>query len=96
MNPQAFRAKLKEKLRLNRLAFEGQYKEALNELMGLSRADIGKITPDGAGLETYDRLITLVKEASQHNVSQAELKENIEELGEVAVDIAKLVPRLGL
>lgn len=89
-----FRKRIKKQLEENRKAFEGIYKDGLNELLGLSKADIDKITPDTTDLEIYDGLITVVKEASRINVSQAELKNRIEELGNIAIDIAKKVPSL--
>lgn len=89
-----FRKRIKEQLEENRKAFEGTYKDELNGLLGLSKADINKITPDTTDMETYESLITIVKEASRINVSQAELKNRIEELGNIAIEIAKKVPSL--
>ena len=56
--------------------------------MGLSKAEIDAITLDMTDLEAYDQLITVVKAASSANLSQAELKSRIEELGEIAKKIA--------
>jgi hypothetical protein len=89
-----FRRRLREELRKNREAFEGAYKRELDSLLGLSREEIDRVTPDGTDLEVYDQLITVVKEASRTNVSQAELKTRIQELGDVAVSIAKKVQPL--
>ncbi|MGA1790255.1 MAG: hypothetical protein ACMUIM_02125 [bacterium] len=94
MNIEEFKQRLREKMAENRQAFEGQYKDELNGLMGLSRAEIDAITPDLTDMEIYDQLITVVKEASRMNLSQAELKSRIEELGEVAMAIAGKVPTL--
>ena len=66
----------------------------LNDLMGLSKAEIDKITPDNTDMEVYDQLITVVKEASRINLSQAHLKQRIEDLGVIAVKIAEKVPSL--
>jgi hypothetical protein len=57
--------------------------------MGLSRAEIDSITPDATDLQIYDKLIAVVKLASKHNLSQAQLVDNIKALGDVAVAIAK-------
>ncbi|HVS11986.1 MAG TPA: hypothetical protein VMS76_19130 [Planctomycetota bacterium] len=84
-----FRRRLREELRKNREAFEGTYKSELDSLLGLSREEIDRVTPDATDLEVYDQLITVVKEASRTNVSQTELKTRIQELGDVAVSIAK-------
>jgi len=95
MTPEEFREKLKKSLAENRKKFQGIYKDEINALLGLSREEIDKITPDTTDLETYDQLITVVKEASAANLSQAELKAHIEKLGTVAIEIAKKVSSLG-
>ena len=89
MTPEEFREKLKESLAENRKRFQGIYKDQINDLLGLSREEIDKITPDTTDLEVYDQLITVVKEASAANVSQAELKTHIQDLGDIAIEIAK-------
>ncbi|MCK4512370.1 hypothetical protein KAW64_11555 [bacterium] len=77
-----------------REAFRGRYRAELSELAGLSRAEIDAITPDTEDLLRYDELITVVKEASRVNLAQAQLRQEIENLGDVAVKIAKRVPIL--
>lgn len=94
MTPEEFKELLKKSLLENRKKFEGIYKDQINELLGLSREEIDKITPDTTDLEIYDQLITLVKEASAANINQAELKGHIEGLGKIAVEIAKKVGSL--
>lgn len=89
MTPEEFRKILKKSLAENRIKFQGTYKDQINELLGLSREEIDKITPDTTDLEIYDQLITVVKEASSANIKQAELKAHIEELGAIAVEISK-------
>jgi hypothetical protein len=90
----AFQADLDETLRQGRVAFQGKYRQQLDELAGLSRAEIDAITPGITDLQKYDELITVVKEASRVNLAQAQLKQQIEKLGNVAVSIAKHVPSL--
>lgn len=85
----AFKKDLKKDLSDGREAFEGEFADEIAELLGLSREEIDAITPDGTDLQEYDRLITVVKTASRHNLSQAELVTNIRKLGDVAVAIAK-------
>lgn len=85
----AFKRDLKKDLEAGREAFEGKYANELNALMGLSREEIDAITPDATDLQEYNRLISVVKQASKHNLSQAQLAANIKALGEVAVSIAK-------
>jgi hypothetical protein len=90
----AFRKKLQERAEANRQAFNGVFREEIEQLLGLSREEIDQIRPDATDLETYDQLITVVKEASSANISQAELKDRITELGEVAIKIARRIPKL--
>jgi len=94
MTPKEFKARLRQKMIENRQAFEGEYKDQLTDLMGLSKTEIGEITPDSTDLEVYDQLITVVKEASRINLAQADLQSRIEELGDTAIKIAERVPSL--
>ena len=94
MNIEEFKRHLEQKMIENRQAFDGQYKNQINDLMGLSKSEIDLITPDSTDMEAYDQLITIVKEASRINLSQAQLKQRIEELGTIALDIARKVPSL--
>ena len=94
MDIEEFKRKLREKMAENRQAFDGEYKNQINDLMGLSRSEVDAITPDTTDMEIYDQLITVVKEASRVNLTQAQLKQRIEELGEIAVKIAAKVPSL--
>jgi tRNA U54 and U55 pseudouridine synthase Pus10 len=77
-------------------SFNGKYSEALDQLTGLSKEEINAVTPGTEDLRTYSALIKVVEEASRKNVTQAELVEDIKELGEVAVKIAKKIPYLAL
>jgi hypothetical protein len=75
----------------NRQAFEGTFATEIEGLLGLSRAEIDAITPDGTDLAVYADLIEVVKDASRKNLSQADLKRRIRALGEVSVRIANKV-----
>jgi vesicle coat complex subunit len=75
-------------------AFNGTYGNELNALMGLSKDEIDSVTPDTTDLQMYSILVEVVKDASRKNLSQAKLVENIKELGDLAVKIAKKVPQL--
>ena len=57
-------------------------------------AEIDAITPDATDLQVYDQLMAAVKQASRHNLSQAQLSENIKALGDIAVAIAKKSAKL--
>jgi hypothetical protein len=91
---EAFKRDLKRDLKDGREAFEGKYAKELESLMGLSRDEIDAVTPGKADLEAYDQLISVVRLASKHNLSQAQLVGNIKKLGKVAVSIAKKSSKL--
>lgn len=93
-DPSEFKRRLKEQLKTSREAFDGQYKDELAQLAGLSRMEIDAIAPGITDLQTYDALMALVKEASRVNLEQARLAAEIKKLGSVAVVIAKKVPAL--
>lgn len=89
-----FRERLEQRARQNRAAFIGLYKKEINQLHGLSKEEIDAITPDNTDMEVYAQLIEIVKDASATNESQAALKEQILELGDIAIQIAKKIPSL--
>ncbi len=89
-----YRARVRAALKRSDEAFAGEYRQEIEGLLGLSRAEIDAITPGVSDLETYDRLLTVVKQASRVNLAQAQLKSRIEEMGDLAVRIARKVPRL--
>ena len=90
----AFEADLDATLERGHEAFRGEYGTELNELFGLSREEIDEITPGIIDLQIYDELISVVKEASRVNLSHVLLKQRIERLGDIAVEIARRVPSL--
>jgi hypothetical protein len=90
----AFENDLDDTIRRGREAFSGKYSKQLNDLAGLARSDIDAIAPGITDLQKYDELISVVKEASRANLAQAELKNQIQKLGDIAVTIAKRVPSL--
>lgn len=75
------------------MAFNGVYKKELDKLTGLSRSEIDSITPDTEDLRVYSVLVKVVENASKENLSQAELIQDIKELGDIAVKIAKKIPQ---
>jgi hypothetical protein len=89
-----FKERLAQRAKQNRAAFSGSYKSDIVKLHGLSKAEIDSITADNTDVEIYAQLIEVVKEASATNESQAALKEQVLELGEIAVKIAKKIPSL--
>lgn len=77
-------------------AFNSGYKKELDALKGLSEEEICSVIPKTADQKIYSTLIQVVEKASKDNLSQAQLIENIKDLGEVAVQLAKKVPQLAL
>lgn len=71
----------------------GPYRQALKDLLALSMQQI-KASIATASYADYNRLITVVEQASAKNVTQAQLVQNIQALGAKAVRIAKLVSGL--
>ena len=88
---EGFEKDLDETIRKGREAFKGKYQDELNQLLGISREEIDSITPDMTDLQKYDELIEVIKAASRQNLAQAQLKQQIEKLGSVAITIAKRV-----
>jgi len=89
-----FRKRLKESMKQNRQEFNEIYKDELLELKGLSDDQIAAIVPAGTSSEEYKKLTEVVEQASRDNLSKAELKKKIEDLGLVTVQIAKKVPKI--
>jgi hypothetical protein len=74
-------------------AFNGLYKEEMQTLKGLSADEIASISPKTQDVSTYKALIEVVADASKNNLAQADLIQNIKQLGKVAIKIAKKVPQ---
>ncbi|EFP96627.1 hypothetical protein [Vibrio caribbeanicus] len=70
--------------------FNATYKKQLDTLSELSFAELHKINPD-ININDLEALYAVVQEASQQNLSQALLKERITQLGDTALEIAKVV-----
>jgi hypothetical protein len=92
--PLTYKQRLAQRAIQNRAAFNGTYKNEIDNLHGLSKEEIDSITTDNTDMEIYGQLIEVVKEASASNETQAALKEQVLELGEIAVKIAKKIPSL--
>ena len=71
-------------------SFNTTYKNQLDALSELSFAELHKINPD-ININDLEALYAVVQEASQQNLSQALLKERITQLGDTALEIAKIV-----
>jgi gas vesicle protein len=93
---QGFQDDLQQQLKKSSDAFQGTYKDALNDLAALSSDDVKAVAPELDDMQKYDELITVVKEASRVNLEQAQLKDGIQKLGTVAVQIAQKVPSLAM
>ena len=75
-------------------AFDGIYKDELNKLTGLSKEEIDSVVPGTEDLRVYSVLIKVVEQASKENMSKAKLADDIKQLGDIAVKIAKKIPTL--
>jgi len=89
-----YKERLAQRAIQNRAAFSGLYKREIDKLHGLSKEEIDSIKADNTDMEIYAQLIEVVKEASATNESEAALKEQVLELGEIAVKIANKIPSL--
>lgn len=72
-------------------ALDGRFGQIYRELRALSPEEVDEITPGVTDQKEYERLIELVQEATEQNLSQAQLVERINELSDVAKKIAKKV-----
>jgi len=75
-------------------SFDGKYSKELAELIGLSEEELASVIPITENKETLTALINVVTQASQENLAQADLMDNIKKLGDVAINIAKKIPGL--
>lgn len=86
-----FRRMVRADMNVSASAVNGAFKTEFDQLLALSREDIDAIVPGTSDLETYDKLIAVVRRASASNVDAAELRAQILELGNTAVTIASKV-----
>src|SRR3954466_1858041 len=94
-NRELLRRRIRAALARADQAFEGEYADELQALLGVSRVDLQRVAPEVQSLDEYNRLISVVREASRTNASQAALAGHIRNLGDTAIRIASLVPGLG-
>jgi len=88
-NADAFREEIRKAIQETDKELSGRYGKEIEDLLGLSRAEIDAISPGTTDLATYETLMKVVKEASRKNIAQAELRNRIVALGNTAVTIAK-------
>ncbi len=75
--------------------FNEQYSQALKYLKEeLSETEIQSIVPQGTNAEEYKKLIAVIEDATNKNMSQAELITKIKSMGDIVVKIAKKIPAL--
>lgn len=91
-----FRQRVRASLLRNREVFaaDGHIAQMHKDLLGLSASQLHAILPRTTAEADYTNLISVVKEATRLNISQAELRGRIESLGEGAISIAKSVSSL--
>lgn len=61
----------------------------LTKLIAAIHTDIDKLSPDVTDKETYDKLISVVKEATAKNENLAQIVTRVKSLGKGAVELAK-------
>lgn len=74
--------------------FNVEYAADLAALKGLTKEELMRISPAVSDPKIYESLISVVQDAIVKNCSQAELKQKIVELGDIAVSIVKKIPQL--
>ncbi len=66
-------------------------KKQLSTLMAATKTDFEKLRPQITDQETYDRLIRVVREATEKNENIAQLVTRVKKLGKGAAGLAKKV-----
>jgi uncharacterized iron-regulated protein len=69
-------------------------KAELNKLKAMTRTDLENLRPRVTDQETYDKLIAVVKEATEKNEDISQLVTRVKSLGNAAVSLAKKIPGL--
>jgi hypothetical protein len=95
-NLEAMLAEMEIAATRTREALDGKYKSEFRELRALDAERIKDITPDTTDEAIYEKLMIIVREASRNNLEQAELAGRIRELGQVGLQIARMVPSLSV
>lgn len=85
-----FEERFREALNKADERFRGEHKGYLKDLLGLSKTEIDSITPDNIDLLEYERLMAVVRAATDANLSNVALMQRIKQLGGTAIKIAKL------
>ena len=75
-------------------ALDGKFSSIYKELRALCPEEIDSITPDTTDQVEYEKLISLVQEATRKNLSQSELIDRIKAMSSTAQTIASKVTGL--
>lgn len=70
-------------------SFNQKYQKELNALKGLTEQEIKSIIPEGFDRKKRNELIQVIEQAAKKNKTQAQLVDDIKDLGDIAVKIAK-------
>lgn len=73
-------------------SFNQDYDEQLKQLRVLTEEEKSKVTPGTTDKEIYESLIKIIDEATNKNVTQAEIISKIKGLGAIAINLAKKIP----
>lgn len=64
------------------------------ELLSRTTIDFESLRPQVSDTETYDKLIAVVKDATDRNLAVTQLKERLQQLGKKGIAVAKQVAAL--
>lgn len=75
-------------------SFNQNYSEQLEQLRVLAEEEKSRIISNTTDKEVYDKLIKTIDEATNKNLSQAEIISKIRDLGAIAINLAKKISGL--
>ena len=90
-NPDAFADMMDEYIEIADANIKAEYKRELNSLRGLTPAQIQQF---GGTTEQMDDIIREIEKARVDNLTQAQLLDNLKQLGESTFQLAKHVSAL--
>lgn len=76
--------------------FKSQYADVIRDMKTRPKNEVELLLPDVQEQALYDELIPIVEKAKEDNLDAAQLRQNIQALGEKALWVAKKVPELAV
>lgn len=80
---------MRDRIEKSKTVADQTLQEREMEIMKVTRLDVTQLSPKITGHERYEELITVIQKATARNVTAAELKANIQALGDEAWQLAK-------